>query len=429
AADIRRELFRAAKIFGSGISLDGPRLAILTNSGGPGIVAADAAVRYGLQLPGLGAASQGELRRRLPAIAAVSNPVDMTAGIRPEQYRDALQILVRDAEVDCALVIATPTGTATGEAVARAILEGRGTSAKGVVACLFGLTDLSREMGLLEASGVPAFTFPEEAIQGLALLARYHAWRTRPVTAVRAFPVDRERVKATLAEAAATGSTLLRESAARALLSAYGISFPKSVRAGTVADAVRAADDLGYPVVLKVASPDISHKTEVGGVAVGLEDADQLRAAWGRMEQAVARTAPKARLEGFDVEAQVTGGKEVPVGIQRDPEFGPLVAFGLGGIYVEVFQDVTFRLAPMRSRSARRMIETIRAFPILTGVRGEKPSDLEALEEAIERVSQLALEVPEVAELDLNPLIVRPAGEGVVAVDARVILGPPERPR
>jgi acetyltransferase len=427
--DTLGELFRAAKIFGSGIALDGPRLAILTNSGGPGIVAADSAVRNGLRLPAFAAASQDELRRRLPAIAALSNPVDMTAGVRSEEYRDALQVLLADPEVDCALVIATPNGTATGEVVARAILDGRRNSGKAVVACLFGLTDLSKEMVLLEANGVPAFTFPEEAVQGLALLARYHAWRTRPVTEVRAFPVDRARVSAALAEGAGAGSGVLRGSTARALLSAYGISFPQTVRAGTLEDAVRAADALGYPVVLKVDSPDISHKTDVGGVAVGLGDASQLRSAWERMHHSLAVSAPAARIDGFDVEKQVTGGKEVLVGIQRDPEFGPLVAFGLGGIYVEVFQDVTFRLAPMRSRSAQRMIETTRAYPILTGVRGEKPSDLAALEEAIERVSQLALEVPEVAELDLNPLIVRPTGKGVVAVDARVILAPVERPR
>jgi acetyltransferase len=177
--------------------------------------------------------------------------------------------------------------------------------------------------------------------------------------------------------------------------------------------------------VLKIASPDISHKTDVGGVLVGLTSDAAVRSAVRRMLQSVRRLAPQARLEGFEVEAQVTGGKEVLIGLQRDPGFGPVIVFGLGGIYVEVLRDVTFRLAPLKALSAKHMIESVKAFPLLQGVRGEPASDLGALEEALLRVSQLAVELPEVAELDINPMIVRAAGHGVVAVDARVVLGPP----
>jgi acetyl coenzyme A synthetase (ADP forming)-like protein len=426
-ADSIGDLFRMAKVFSSGMRLDGPRLAILTNSGGPGIVAADAASRQHLELPEPSPALRRSLARALSPSASTANPVDMTADASPDQFRESLKLLLADPAVQGALVIATPTGTLTSDAAARAILRGRGASRKAVTACLFGLTDLSREVGDLEAHGVPTFTFPEEAIQGLGSLARYRAWGTRPRTAVRTFPVDRARVRQTIRRARATGSRVLPEYAARSLLTEYGVRFPDSRRVRSIEEALRAAGSVGYPVVLKVASPDISHKTDVGGVALGLDDADALRTAWATMQASLAKRAPRARIEGFEVEAQVPAGREVLIGVQRDSNFGPIVVFGMGGIYVEVLRDVTFRLAPVRPLSAQHMIESVKGFPVLQGVRGERPGDLAALAEAIERVSQLAVEVPAVAELDLNPLIVRPAGEGVVAVDARIVLAPPSR--
>ena len=423
-ADTLGDLFRAAKVFGAGLSLNGPRLVILTNSGGPGIVAADAAMRFGLELPPLPPVLKDDLKRRLPSIAALGNPVDTTADVTTDTYRDCLLSVVASPTVDGVLVISTPTGTMTGEAMAKAILTAKATTGKPIAACLFGLTDLSSAVTYLEEHGVPTYTFPEEAVEGLGALARYHAWRTRPRTTVREFPVDHAAVRATLERARASGSSVLPEYAARSLLAAYGIPFPGVEIARSVEDGLAAASRVGYPVVLKVASPDISHKTDVGGVALGLADAGQLRAAWEKMERSVRAGAPHARIEGYEVEAQVPAGKEVIIGVQRDPSFGPIVVFGLGGIYVEVLRDVTFRLAPVRPLSARHMIESVKAFPLLQGVRGEPPSDLEALAEVIERVSQLAVQQPEVAELDINPLIVRRAGQGVVAVDARVVLAP-----
>jgi acetyl coenzyme A synthetase (ADP forming)-like protein len=426
-ADSIGDLFRMAKVFSSQVRLDGPRLAILTNSGGPGIVAADAAARQHLELPRPSAPVRAALARRLSPSASIANPVDMTADAGPDQFRDSLRLLLGDPEVDGALVIATPTGTLTASAAARAILQGRGRSRKAVAACLFGLTDLSNEVGELETHRVPTFTFPEEAMQGLGSVARYRAWGTRPRTEVRQFPVDRRRVRDAVRQARATGTNVLPEYLARSLLRAYGLHFPESRRVRTLDRAEIAAREVGYPVVLKVASPDISHKTDVGGVALGIVDAPALRSAWSEMHSALAARAPSARLDGFEVEAQVTSGKEVLIGVQRDPNFGPIVVFGMGGIYVEVLRDVTFRLAPVRPLSARHMIESVRGYPLLQGVRGEPAGDLDALAEAIERISQLAVELPEVVELDLNPMLVRPAGKGVVAVDARIVLGPSSR--
>ena len=426
-ADSLGDLFRMAKIFSSGLTVNGPRVAILTNSGGPGIVATDAAIRYGLELPPLPPETRAELTRSLPSIATISNPVDLTAEVPPEGVRDTLATLLAIPGIDAGLVIVTPAGIMAGQAMARAILGVKAVSKKPIVACLFGLTDMSEQSTFLEEHGIPAFTFPEEAVQGLASLARYHAWMVRPRTPVRTFPVDRAAVTATIEGARGSGATLLPEYASRSLLRAYGIPFVNVQRVSTVEDATRAADSIGYPVVLKVASPDISHKTDVGGVIVGIEDASELRTAWDRIHQSLKAKAPSARIEGFEIEAEVRGGKEVLIGVQRDPSFGPIVVFGLGGIYVEVMRDVAFRLAPLRPLSAQRMIESVKSFAILQGVRGEPPSDLPALEEAIQRVSQLAVEIPEVVELDINPMIVRPAGSGVVAVDARIVLAPTSR--
>ncbi|MCI4326384.1 MAG: acetate--CoA ligase family protein [Thermoplasmata archaeon] len=416
------ELFRAAKVHAAGLALSGPRLAILTNSGGPGIVAADACARVGLELPVPPERTVRALRRRLSPSASVGNPVDMTADAHAEQYSGALADLLAAPTTDGALVIATPTGTLSGDVVSRAILKGRGTSPKPVVACLFGLTDLTHEVGILEEHGVPTFTFPEEAVAGLGTLAKYHAWKIRPRTRVRSFPVDRPAARAAIAAARRSRSSVLPEYAARALLTAYGIPFAPSRAVDGLEEAVEAAAEIRYPVVLKVASPDISHKTDVGGVAANLPDEGALRSAWATMRSELARRASGARIDGFEIESMIRGGHEVIVGAQRDPGFGPVVLFGMGGIYVEVLRDVTFRLAPLRSLSAVHMVGAVRSAAILNGVRGEGPADLAALYDAIERVSQLVVEVPEVAELDLNPLIVRPAGQGVVAVDARVVL-------
>jgi acetate---CoA ligase (ADP-forming) len=426
-ADTLGDLFRNAKIFATDLKLGGPRLALLTNSGGPGIVAADAAIRHGLELPLPTPAAQTMLARTLPSFATISNPLDMTAEVGPDVIRETLRTLLANPEVDGGLLIATPAGHMSGEAVAQAILDVKATSGKPIVACLFGVTDLSREATFLEKRGVPTFTFPEEAVQGLGSLARYQAWRTRPRTSVRSFAVDHEAVRSIVGEVRRSGGLVLPEYSARSLLEAYGISFPEAAEVPALDEAARAASSIGYPVVLKVASPDLSHKTDVGGVALGIQDADDLRVAWERMERSLATHAPTAHIAGFTVEHQVAGGKEVLIGVQRDPNFGPIIAFGLGGIYVEVLRDVTFRLAPVRTLAARHMVESVKAFPLLRGVRGEPPGDLDALQEAIERVSQLAVDLPEVLELDINPLIVRRAGEGVVAVDARVVLAPSSR--
>ncbi len=423
-ADTIGELFRWAKIFATGARLNGPRLAILTNSGGPGIVAADACARSGLSLPPLPERTQGRLRALLSPSAAVGNPVDTTADASARQFGGALKELLDLTDLDGGVVIATPLGELQGPTLAQTILTARGRLKKPVVACVFGPVDVTQEVRVLEDHGIPSFTFPEEAVVALSSLALYQRRHSRAPRRFHPFPVDHAAVEELLAHVPSGESTVLPEFAARKLLEAYGVPFPPAALTKSPEEAIRFADRIGYPVVLKVASPDISHKTEVGGVRIGIEGADDLRTAWDEVKAVVRGRAPTARLEGFEVEKMVTGGKEVLVGLQRDPRFGPVIVFGLGGIYVEVLQDVTFRLAPFDEGEAEEMVASVRAFPLLQGVRGEKPSDLPALYNVLGRVVQLALEVPRVQELDLNPVIVLPEAGGAFAVDARLVLGP-----
>jgi acetyltransferase len=416
------DLFRAAKVFASGQMLEGPHLAILTNSGGPGIVAADAAERRGLVLPPLTPDVREKLARLFSPSASVANPVDMTGEASPEQFRQGISTLLASPDIHGLVVITTAAAVIDFAGISSAIITARGSSKKPVVACAFGLSDLSNEVLRLESSGVPTFAFPEESVAALGDLYRYWSWRSRAKSEIRRFEVDQTVVKKAIAQARSEGVTALPEYRAREVVEAYGIHFPPVRMVKQPEEAVAAAREIGYPVVLKVVSPDILHKTDVGGLAVNLADADAVRAAWNTVRASLAQKAPTARIQGFEVEAMVPDGKEVIIGAQDDPLFGPVVMFGMGGVYVEALKDVTFRFAPMRARSARIMIDEVRSAALLKGVRGEAPSDIDALCDAIERVSQLISDHPEIGELDLNPIIVRPSGQGVVAVDARILL-------
>ncbi|MBM2836891.1 MAG: acetyl coenzyme synthetase forming, alpha domain protein [candidate division NC10 bacterium] len=222
------------------------------------------------------------------------------------------------------------------------------------------------------------------------------------------------------------GVTALGESGAREVIGAYGFRGPKTLRAGSASEAEGAAEQIGFPVVLKIVAPEILHKSDIGGVRLGLASRDEVRRAYAEMIARASTAVPHARIEGVMVQEQVRGGREVIVGMARDPQFGPLLMFGLGGIYVEVLKDVTFRIAPLAGSEAEAMIREVRAFPILQGVRGEAPADVAALVEDILRLSQLVTDFPEIAEIDINPLFVKPKGEGTVALDARIRLASTE---
>jgi acetyltransferase len=275
---------------------------------------------------------------------------------------------------------------------------------------------------ILNDHRVPNYQVPERAVAAMAAMWRHRQWLNTPELSVEQIDVDRAAVTEVLKQLRDEGRSAAGDAEARGILEAYGIPLPKTALARTADEAVAAADAIGYPVALKIASPDILHKTDIGGVKLNLAGPTEVRDAFDLITFRAARYMPGAAILGCQVQQMVKGGKEAIIGMSRDPQFGPLIMFGLGGIYVEALRDVTFRVAPIDRREAEEMIGEIRAYNLLRGVRGEKPSDLEGIADTLVRVSQLVTDFPEIVELDINPLLVFPAGQGVLGLDMRLAL-------
>ncbi len=419
------ELFDYAIAFAQQPLPKGNRLAIVTNAGGAGILATDAAVRYGLQLALFSEETARELRELLPPTVNVTNPVDMTGEPNELRYETVVRTVLADPNVDGVIVIAAPHILMSLENIAKNIVRAvqETQSAKPVLACLMAITDARPALEILETITIPTYSFPERAARALAAMARYHDWVHRPRTEYKVFPdVQIEQARAIIAHAKRNGRRLLLEPEAHDLVKAYGFPMLKYRLAQSEAEALQAAHEIGYPVVLKIVSPDIAHKVDVGGVKLNIHSDTELRESYRQMLADVTQAKPNARIVGVFVQEFLRGGKETILGLKRDPLFGPLLMFGLGGIYVEALRDVTFRLAPVRELGIQRMIRQVRGFKILEGFRGELPSDIDAIAECLARLSQLATQLEEIVELDINPLIVLEKGRGARVVDARIVV-------
>lgn len=404
----------------------GDRVAVITNAGGPGIILADACEAAGLEIVELGPETQRRLRDAFPEEASVRNPVDMIASATSDSYRVALDLVLRDERVDAAIAAFVPPLGIRQVDVAGALVDARGAHpGKPVLAVLMGREGLPEGRAQLQEAGIPAYIFPESAARAMAALGRHRRWLERPVEEPRRFEVEAGAVAAILERAREEAREHLLEHEALAVLDAYGVPVVEHRIAATEDEAARAAEGLGYPVVLKVLSPDIVHKTDVGAVKVDVRSEEELREGWREMREAVAREAPGARVDGVLVERFLTGGKETIVGMTIDPSFGPLLMFGLGGVYVEAVGDVVFRVQPVTEGDARQMVTGLRGHRLLEGVRGEAPVDRDMLVEVIQRVSQLVGDHEDILELDINPFLA--LAEGGVAVDARVRIGPVPR--
>jgi acetyltransferase len=398
----------------------GPRMVILTNAGGPSAVGADALDRQGLRLADLAEETQARLRELCPPGTMVGNPVDMLGGPRPEQFTQGLEVLRAAPEVDGVMVVFVPQALTSGQDVAAAVgvtpialpagpAEG---AEKPVVCSISGGGGIRAAARTLHASGVPHYLTPARAALGLGALWRYGQIRSRPHSEIKHVAgADRERLLE-LARAASNPGVLDPQAGAE-VVAAYGLAVPPSGLAASAEAAVALAERLGYPVVLKRVAPGVAHKSDGGGVALGLGDGDAVRAAFERV------VGPGER--GF-IQRMAGSGMEVIVGAQRDGQFGPLVMFGLGGVYVEVLRDVAFRLAPLSEAEAQEMVAETAAGRLLAGVRGQPAGDVDAVVRALVGVGQLMADLPCVAEVDLNPLIVGAAGEGAWAVDARIVM-------
>jgi len=404
----------------------GRRVAIVTNAGGPGILATDASIRQGLELSRLSDATTRSLRAVVPAEASVANPVDLIGDADSRRYDATLKAVLGDAGVDAAIVLVVRTASLDVEATADAVVRRAREGGKPVLASFVGALTVTAGVARLEEGGIPHYAFPEAIARTLGAMARYTAWISRPRTGFRTFDdVDRTKAHAII-DGAGTGTGFLPEARALELLDAYRFPVLPWATAANRREAVERAATMGFPVAMKIRSPEIIHKWDVDGVRLGLKSRADVAAAYDAMVETVRARRPDATIEGVMLQAMAGRGREVILGLSRDPQFGPVLLFGLGGIYVEVLRDVTFRLAPIREFSAHRMIEDTRASAILRGARGESASDIDAVVTSLLRLSQLAIECPEVAELDINPLFVYAQGQGAAVADARIRLAPSE---
>ena len=425
--DTIEELFDTAMLLGSQPVPTGPGVAILTNAGGPGIMAADACESAGLTLAKLEPKTVKGLKSFLPAAASVRNPVDMIASADAPSYERSLRLLAEDKNVDSVIVIFVPPLVTGAEEVARAILAGAAGSKKPVLSCFMGSHGVPESLRSLQEGHIPSFAFPEAAARTLARAVSYGVWRAKPPGTVPAIPdVSTDRAREAVAKAlggAKPGeSRWMTSDRMEELLRAYGIRTSGARTASNRGEAAVVAKSIGFPVAMKVRSPDILHKTDVQGVKLDLRSEEDAARAFDEIRSALARANPSARFEGVTVERMIVGGVETIVGMTRDPSFGPVVLFGLGGVAVELLHDVSLRVAPLTDRDAEEMVHEIRGFPLLDGYRGAPKANVASLVDLIHRVSLLACDHEEVAELDLNPVVVFPGEAPCVAVDARVRL-------
>ena len=421
-ADSVQELFDYSTAFAYQPMLKGPRVAIVTNAGGPGVMATDALERNGLRLAELQPETEQVLQAALPAAANIHNPVDVLGDALADRYATALAAVLKDPGVDGAIVILTPQTSTDIVGTAQGLVEVSRTSDKPIMACWMGKKEVSAGIRILAENRVPNYPFPERAVASLGAMYRYWSWTQQPETEIETFDMDKEAVSKLFANIRSEGRNTIGDAEAQDILKAYGIVTPQSTVAATPDEAVAYANKIGYPVVMKIASPDILHKSDVGGIIVGVDSDQAIREGFDALIQRAKEHRPDAVIWGCQIQEMVQDAREIIIGMNRDPQFGPLVMFGLGGIYVEVLKDVAFRVAPMSRSQAGDLVKAIRSYALLTGVRGQAPSDLDAVVDTILRVAQLVTDFPEIAELDINPLLVREQGQGAVAVDMRLIL-------
>jgi acetate---CoA ligase (ADP-forming) len=435
--DTIEELFDVAMLLAHQPVPRGNRVAIVTNAGGPGIMATDACESHGLQVVTLADETVTALRAFLPREASTRNPVDMIASAAPESYEKAVRLTASDPGVDAVLAIYVPPVVTRPLDVAQAIVRGTadaarearalGRAPKPVLTCFMGSHGVPEGLRSLQEGQIPSYAFPESAAIALARVVRYGRWLAEPEGASRIFAdVDARRAQAALARARAQADagegTWLDPGETRELLAAYGLATPLARVVHDEAEAVRAAAAAGGPVVLKLVSATIAHKSDVGGVVLDLRSESEVRDAFRGIQARLEARGLLSQIEGVLVQPMIREGVEAIVGVTHDRSFGPLVMFGIGGVHVELLRDVAFRVHPLTDRDARDLVRSVRGFPLLEGYRGAAPGDVAALEELLLRVSQLAGDHPEIAEMDLNPLKVLPPGRGCVVVDARVLV-------
>jgi acetyltransferase len=419
--DTLEEMFDTAVLYTTQPMARGPRVGIVTNAGGPGVLATDAAIRFGLEVPPLSPSTRERLRQHLPATANMSNPVDVIGDARADRYQAAIQAVLEDPGIDQLVVILTPQSMTDIMAVADTVCLIAANSPKPIAASFMGGVDVAPAVARIEQAAVPHYRQPEDAMRAMANIQ--HILRMREMPQEDGPPPiseDSRRRSLAILEKAEPG--LLSEVQALEILQLYGIQVPAYRLCQSPEEAVQAAEELGYPVVLRIHSRHVVHKTEIGGVILNLCNPESVRQGFEILRQRLREHVPEAEFEGIIVRKMIPAGYELIIGGKRDPSFGPIIMVGLGGIYVELWHAVAFALAPVTRNQARQLLARTNAAKLLSGLRGQKPGDVEAFIDAVLRVSYLLADCSRIAELDLNPVIVAEAGRGYAAADARIVL-------
>ena len=418
-----RELFDFARVFDTQPIPKGHGVGIVTNAGGPGIIATDAVEESLLKMSGFKKNTIDKLRDALPPAAAFYNPVDIIGDGDHHRYRKAMEIVANDPNVHSILCLCAPTNLVDLADFGKVVVDVAKKSKKTVVASFMGHAKMGAAVKVMQAGGVPNYENPDEAVGALNSMVQYSKWQALPAQKRKKFTdTNKNVVKKIFKKVLSEDRTGLTEIEAKKVINAYGMISTKDFLAENIDEAVQAAIEIGYPVVMKIVSPEILHKTDVGGVLVGIEDDEGVRDGFLEIVSRAKKFMPDATILGVSVQEMVSKGIEVIIGAMRDPQFGPMIMFGLGGIYVEILKDVAFRIAPLTDEDAINIVREIRSYPLLLGVRGAPPVDIETIRDYILRVSKLMMDFPEIDEIDLNPLLVQHQGEGAIAIDARFIL-------
>ncbi|MCK4416833.1 MAG: acetate--CoA ligase family protein, partial [Candidatus Latescibacteria bacterium] len=399
----------------------GTRVAIITNAGGPGVMAADAIEQQELTFAKLTDETIEKLAAKLPPAANLYNPIDILGDASADRYEFVLNVVLDDPNVDAVLVLLTPQAMTQSAATAEVIVKiARQKPAKPILASFLGAGKVAEAIKILREGKIPQYDSLESAVATIKVIANYVRWRCRPKRVVKLFPVNRKKVENIIERHLRQRIRKISENESKEILEAYGFMTPKGSIATTAQQATSIAQYLGYPVVLKIWSPDILHKSDMGGVKVGLNNAQEVMDAFDLMMYRIPKELPDANILGILVQEMCRKGKEVILGMNRDPCFGPLMMFGMGGRMVEVLKDVSFYLAPLTAEEAKQMLINTKTYKMLTGARGEEGVDIDAIAEGLQRLSQLVTEFPQIQEMDINPYVVGPEGTTPIAIDARI---------
>jgi acetyltransferase len=409
----QEDMIDAAVAFANQPVPPGDRVVIVTNTGGPAIIAVDECISAGLKLAKLSAKTKTTLKKLVFQEAIVSNPVDVVATAGPEQYGGTVEALLKDPNIDSVLLVFVTAPFVDCEGIARKIGELGKTAEKPIVCQVMTIEKWQEVIRLIRASGVPVYDFAETAARTLASMTQYGQILKRPAPTYLKFRKQKKKVENILSKQ--KKETFLSQEEVYSILNSYGIPTAKTIKAKKEKDLIKAAKELGYPLVLKVDAESIVHKSDVGGVALGIKNETALLSSYNKMAKKFAKHKPS-----FVLQQHLAGGKELILGSKGNPGLTPTVMFGLGGVFVEVLKDVQFRLAPLSKEDASEMILSIKGYPILEGTRGEKPVDIDAVVDILLRLSELGTDFPHLDEMDLNPVLVFPKGKGAAVVDARM---------